>query len=73
MKMANGQNAGDSGKQSGEAHGTGGGRGSCVELHAQGERAGRIAALQASVQAGTYRLSSTDLAECLMRRMLQPR
>ena len=72
MERPNGQD-GDFGEQSGEVRGIGGERHACEELQAQGERACRIAALQAAVQAGMYRISSTVLADCLMRHMLQSR
>ena len=73
MYMADGQITSGSGRQSGEVRGMGDGRNACFELDAHGERAGRLAALRASVEAGTYRIPSTVLAECLMRRMLQSR
>ena len=73
MYMADGQNTGDCGRQSGEVRGMDDGRTACMELDAHGGRDGRLAALRASVQAGTYRIPSTVLAECLMRRMLQSR
>ena len=38
-----------------------------------GDRSLKLAALRSSIQAGTYHVSSADLADRLTRRMRQPR
>ena len=45
---------------------------SFTRLSAGDERSRRLSTIQASIQAGTYHVSTARLADCLLRRMLQP-